>query len=114
MRLSSSRGSTTLERKPDVTFNVTCSPGRDAAAGFMRVTEHLPALVLYLDPVNLAIQLPPFPGGELLLAKFCRELAREAAKLAAEIDPDNESALGGARHRLEEQPGDWSSRGELR
>lgn len=81
-------------------FNVTCTPGKEAAVAFMRVTEHLPALVLYLDPVNLAIQLPPFPGGDLLLAKFCRELAREAAKLAAEIDPDNEPASEGPRHRL--------------
>ncbi|MFL6126613.1 hypothetical protein [Actinophytocola sp.] len=88
-------------------FNVTCTPGRDAAAAFMRVTEHLPALVMYLDPVNLAIQLPPFPGGELLLAKFCRELAREAAKLAAEIDPDNEPVPGGPRHRLDEGSVGW-------
>src|SRR4051812_2259752 len=85
-------------------FNVTCTPGRDAAVAFMRVTEHLPALVMYLDPVNLAIQLPPFPGGELLLAKFCRELAREATKLAAEIDPENELPASGARHRLSEHP----------
>jgi hypothetical protein len=91
-------------------FNITCTPGRDAAAGFMRVTEHLPALVLYLDPVNLAIQLPPFPGGDLLLAKFCRELAREAAKLAAEIDPAHEPAVGGARHRLQEGSTHWSGR----
>lgn len=85
-----------------MTFNVTCSPGRDAAAGFMRVTEHLPALVMYLDPVNLAIQLPPFPGGDVVLADFCRELAREAAKLAAEIDPDGEPAPPERppRHRL--------------
>lgn len=68
-------------------FNVTCSPGRDAAAGYVRVTEHLPALVLYLDPVNLAIQLPPFPGGGALLARFCRELAQEATKLADAVDP---------------------------
>jgi hypothetical protein len=73
-----------------VGFNVTCSPGRDAVAGFMRVTEHLPALVIYLDPVNVAIQLPPYPGGDLVLARFCRELAREAAKLAAAIDPAGE------------------------
>jgi hypothetical protein len=52
-------------------FNVSCTPGKDAAVAFMRVTEHLPALVIYLDPVNFAIQLPPFPDGELLLAKFC-------------------------------------------
>ncbi len=71
-------------------FNVTCTPGGDAAAAFMRVTPQLPALVMYLDPVNMAIQLPPVPGGAELLAKFCRELSREAAKLAAEIDPDGE------------------------
>lgn len=85
-----------------MTFNVTCSPGRDAAAGFMRVTQHLPALVMYLDPVNLAIQLPSFPGGDVVLANSCRELAREAAKLAAEIDPDGEAAPPerAPRHRL--------------
>ena len=85
-----------------MTFNVTCSPGRDAAVGFMRVTEHLPALVMYLDPVNLAIQLPSFQGGDVVLAEFCRELAREAAKLAAEIDPDGEPAPPERvpRHRL--------------
>jgi hypothetical protein len=83
-------------------FNVTCTPGKDAAVAFMRVTEHLPALVMYLDPVNVAIQLPPFPGGDLMLAKFCRELSREAAKLAAEIDPGPESASDGPRHGLRE------------
>jgi len=70
-----------------VGFNVTCSPGREAAAGYLRLTEHLPALVIYLDPVNLVIQLPPFPGGDLVLAKFCRELAREATKLADAMIP---------------------------
>lgn len=78
-------------------FNVTCTPGRDAAAAFMRLTPHLPALVIYLDPVNMAIQLPPLPDGDRVLAKFCRELAREAAKLAAEVDPDGEQG------RAEEQ-----------
>lgn len=73
-------------------FNVVCSPGKEAAVAFTRAAEQLPVLVIYLDPVNLAVQLPPFPDGDLLLAKFCRELAREAAKLAAEIDPDGEPA----------------------
>lgn len=82
-------------------FNVTCSPGREAAAGYMRITANLPALVMYLDPVNVAIQLPPFPGGDLVLAKFCRELSREAAKLAAAIDPDGEP-----RHLLREGASD--------
>jgi len=90
-----------------MTFNVTCSPGQDAAAGYMQLTEHLPALVIYLDPVNVAIQLPPFSGGEVLLAKFCRELAREAAKLAAAVDPAGEvDTPGGARHRLRDEVGE--------
>jgi hypothetical protein len=95
-------------------FNVTCTPGKDAAVAFIRVTQHLPALVLYLDPVNMAIQLPPFPGGDLVLAKFCRELAREAAKLAAVIDPNRDAVPDGPRHRLQDRPRDWSGDGELR
>jgi len=92
-----------------MTFNVTCSPGQDAAAGYMQLTEHLPALVIYLDPVNVAIQLPPFPGGELVLAKFCRELAREAVKLAAAVDPTGEAIVaGGPRHRLRDEIGEVS------
>lgn len=73
-------------------FNVTCSPGKEAAAAFMQVTPHLPALVIYLDPVNMAIQLPSTLDGEQQLATFCRELAREASLLAATIDPDGEPA----------------------
>jgi hypothetical protein len=87
-----------------VGFNVTCSPGQDAAAAFMRITAELPALVIYLDPVNMAIQLPSVPGGEQLLAKFCRELAREAAKLAVEIDPANEPDRASPRHLLRGEP----------
>jgi hypothetical protein len=71
-------------------FNVTCTPGRDSAAAYMRLTAELPALVIYLDPVNIAIQLPPFPDGGLVLAKFCRELAREASRLADAVDPVEE------------------------
>ncbi|RZS37838.1 hypothetical protein EV193_105398 [Herbihabitans rhizosphaerae] len=86
-----------------MSFNVTCTPGKDAAAGFVEITSELPALVMYLDPVNLAIQIPPFPGGDRALARFCRELSREAARLAAAVDPDSEPASGRPyepRHRL--------------
>ena len=82
-------------------FNVTCTPGREAAAAFMRITQELPALVIYLDPVNVAIQLPPFPDGPRVLAKFCRELSREAAKLADEVDPEGSA---GPRHLLRGEP----------
>lgn len=85
-------------------FNVSCSPGQDAAAAFTRITPQLPALVIYLDPVNMAIQLPPFPGGEQLLAKFCRQLAREATRLADDIDPD-EPASASPRHLRRDEGG---------
>jgi hypothetical protein len=79
-------------------FNVTCTPGRDAAAGMVQITDEIPALVIYLDPVNVAIQLPPFAGGADVLARFCRELSGEAAKLADHLD----SKAG--RHALAEDP----------
>jgi hypothetical protein len=41
-------------------FNATCTPGKDAGAAMFPVTPEVPALAIYLDPVNIAIQLPPF------------------------------------------------------
>lgn len=67
----------------------------------MWVTSELPALVLYLDPVNMAIQLPSYPDGGRVLARFCRELSREAARLADELDSTN----AGAEERVA-TPGD--------
>jgi hypothetical protein len=91
-----------------VGFTVTCTPGREAAVGFMRITSELPALVIYLDPVNLVIQLPAYPGGDLVLARFCRELSREAAKLAAAVDPDEPVTPSEA-----DQPAQVDVRGEV-
>jgi hypothetical protein len=65
---------------------VTCTPGKDAVAGMVLVTPELPALVMYLDPVNLSIQLPPYADGTAVLARFCRELSREAQRLAEHLD----------------------------
>ncbi|MCP2248616.1 hypothetical protein [Lentzea aerocolonigenes] len=84
-------------------FNATCTPGRDAAAAMVRVTPQVPALVIYLDPVNIAIQLPPFPGGSDVLMRFCRELSREASKLADHLGSQE------GRHALAE--GDSDGRG---
>jgi hypothetical protein len=86
-------------------FNVTCTPGWDAVAGMVHITAEIPALVIYLDPVNLAIQLPPFPGGADVLAKFCRELSREARKLADHLDSKD------GRHALVEGGGDVRNEG---
>lgn len=86
-------------------FNVTCTPGRDAVVGMVHITAEIPALVIYLDPVNVAIQLPPFPGGPEVLAKFCRELSREARKLADHLDSKD------GRHVLVEGGGDVRNEG---
>uniref|UniRef100_UPI0031DBC8F8 hypothetical protein n=1 Tax=Saccharothrix mutabilis TaxID=33921 RepID=UPI0031DBC8F8 len=56
--------------------------------------------MIYLDPVNLTVQIPPFPGGREVLARLCRELSREAWKVADRL----ESA--GGRHALAEGTGD--------
>jgi hypothetical protein len=66
-------------------LNLTCEPGPESAAGFLRVGS-APALVMYLDPGNIAVQLPPGTDGARLLIKFCRELAREATKLADQLE----------------------------
>lgn len=88
----------------DMGFSVACTPGRDAVAGFMKLTPELPALVLYLDPVNMVIQLPPIPDGAFVLAKFCRELSREASKLADAVDPDGGSTDPAAPATAEGEP----------
>lgn len=82
-------------------FQVACIPGPDSAAGMTRLPNGGPVLVVYLDPVNITIQAPPSRSREL--ADFCRELAQEAARLAAEIDPDGEAAppeASAPRHAL--------------
>ncbi|MGW5050489.1 hypothetical protein [Actinokineospora sp. NPDC004072] len=81
-----------------MSVNVTCDPGPQSAAGFMRVGS-APALVLFLDPGNIAVQVPPFPGGARVLAKFCRELAREATKLADALEGEQTG-----RHALVTDP----------
>jgi hypothetical protein len=60
------------------------------ARALVLITPALPALILYLDPVNVAIQLPPFPGGGQVLARFCRELSRDASRLAELLEADGQ------------------------
>jgi hypothetical protein len=46
------------------------------------------ALVLFLEPVSLVVAVPPLPGGDAALARFCRALGRAARELAAaDLDP---------------------------
>lgn len=69
-------------------FNVTCTPGKDAGAWSVEVSMGAPALLLFLDPGNVVVQVPVDPGGKKVLARLCRELSREAAKLAVVLDPE--------------------------
>ncbi|WP_143261945.1 hypothetical protein [Allokutzneria sp. NRRL B-24872] len=80
-----------------MTLNMVATPGKQASAAMLMVGDHCPTLALYLDPVNLRLQVPPFPGGSQVLARFCREVAREATKLADHLDR--------GRHALHQRPG---------
>lgn len=88
-----------------MSFNVSCFPGKDATAGMVRISPELPALVLYLDPVNMAIQLPPHQAGRESLARFCRELAEGAFQLAEALD-DDEPDPGPGMRLVREEPSD--------
>jgi len=76
-------------------YQVACVPGPKSAAAVTRGPGGSPVLVIYLDPVNMSIHSAPSRE----LAGFFRELAREAAKFAAEIDPRPDSAADGPRHQ---------------
>ncbi len=61
-------------------------PGPDVGAGWRELRPGEKTLVLFLDPVSLAVTMPPLPGGELALVQFCRLLARTARHLATASD----------------------------
>ncbi|HET9254151.1 MAG TPA: hypothetical protein VFO16_02985 [Pseudonocardiaceae bacterium] len=78
-------------------FTVTCSPGREAEAGVRQIGPGWASLVLSMDPGRVVIDVPTVSGGAQVLARFCRELAREAARIAADLDPSNGINTGGER-----------------
>jgi hypothetical protein len=71
-------------------FTVTCQPGRHASVGARQVGPGWLSLVLSLDPGRVVIDVPSINGGAAVLARFCRELSREASRIAAELDPAGE------------------------
>jgi hypothetical protein len=95
-------------------YQVACAPGPKAAAAMTRGPGGRPVLVVYLDPVNMTIHSEPLLTGTQELAAFFRELAREAAKIAAEIDPANEPTPSGPRHQLRGRPSEWFGQEEPR
>jgi hypothetical protein len=82
-------------------YQVACSPGPHAAAAMTRGPGGAPVLVVYLDPVNMTIHSTPSDTGVREFAAFCRELAREADRLADTLDP----ASDGPRHLLRYEEG---------
>lgn len=69
-----------------MSFKATCSPGPRSTVSIRWTAPDLPALVLFLDPESVAIQLQPLPDGDLVLIRFLREMSREAGKLAVELE----------------------------
>lgn len=80
-------------------INAVGIPGENATAGMVMVTEEIPALVFYMDQGNYSIQLPPVPYGPQVMARLCREIAEEAAKLAEHLEAKYDLATG--KHHLE-------------
>ncbi|HZA17151.1 MAG TPA: hypothetical protein VE645_09735 [Pseudonocardiaceae bacterium] len=76
-------------------FTVTCSPGREAAAGVRQIGPGWVSLVLSMDPGRVVIDVPTVSGGAVVLARFCRDLAREASRIAADLDPGHALTTGG-------------------
>jgi hypothetical protein len=78
----------------DVAFTVTCSPGREAEAGARQIGPGWVSLVLSMDPGRVVIDMPTVSGGALVLARFCRDLAREATRIASDLDPGHAFSTG--------------------
>lgn len=74
---------------------MTCSPGRDAAAGVRQIGPGWVSLVLSMDPGRVVIDVPTVSGGAVILARFCRDLAREASRIASDLDPGHALTAGG-------------------
>ncbi|MPZ83172.1 MAG: hypothetical protein GEV28_23375 [Actinophytocola sp.] len=79
-------------------YQVGCAPGPNAAVAMAPGPGGMPVLVVYLDPVNMVIHSASSPAANRDLAGFCRELAREATRLADAIDPAH-----GPRHLLRDE-----------
>jgi hypothetical protein len=67
-------------------LDATCSPGPNWAVGTRWYTPESPALLLYLDPESLAIQLPQAADGDVLLSQFLRKICYHAGQLATQLE----------------------------
>ena len=65
-----------------------CWPGTQATAGLLGVELEDAHLMMLLDPLAMALTLPPQQADWPPMARFLRELADSATLLADHIDPD--------------------------
>jgi hypothetical protein len=75
-------------------------PGPKASAAIARLESGERIVSLFFDPIQVAVLVPPFPDGGMVLARFYRQVARTCAQVAAELDPDGNAP----RHARREQP----------
>jgi hypothetical protein len=71
----------------EVPVSMWCWPGPRAAAGAQTTPGGEYLLSVFLDPMNLVLTVPPFPRASAPTARFLRELAKAALRMAGEIDP---------------------------
>lgn len=83
----------------EIPVGIWCWPGPHAVAGVQQGLAGLPVLAMFLDPVNLVLTSPPFPNGPVVMARFLRELARAASRMAIELDPAGGPFRDGGAHR---------------
>lgn len=89
---------------PTPFFGLSCWPGAQAGASVVEVAPDRSALSVYLDPISLVLNAPPFPGGDRVMARFLRQVARSANALADQLDAKAEVA----RHALQpESDPEW-------
>jgi hypothetical protein len=97
-----------------VPLSMWVCPGPNAVPTIEMDADGNRYLSLYFDPFVLALTVPPFPNGPMVLALFYRRLARLAAQLAAELDPGDaeivrgvpgKPGLAGGLHRRSEGGG---------
>jgi hypothetical protein len=81
-----------------------CWPGSQATAGVIGDKPGDEHLIMLLDPLDMALTVPPNPEDRLPTARFLRELAHSATLMADRIDPE-----GTARPRWEAAPDDSDS-----
>lgn len=88
---------------PDVQFGIWCWAGPDATVGVHQVHGGEKMLGIFLDPANIVLTVSPVPDGRVRTARFLRELARSASRMASDLDPIDRPA-GGAHRAVPDRP----------